>query len=237
MESPPHYTQASLFHWFGADSFAFWQDAAPSDGVASFAFGMDATLATGWLRATPSLRWAKKKSQLAGYIFSPADTGIQISHFQNQLTQQTTMKILFPFFALLLVVVASSFTRPAVTPKAPTAAVDFFLKLEGIQGETKDKAHKGWIDLNSYSLDRAGQTIQVSCNNTPRSSAKIALFCAQGTHIKKAVLHVRKSGGDYMKIELENVLITSYQTSSSSSSSGVPTDTFSLNFTKISFPN
>lgn len=145
------------------------------------------------------------------------------------------MKILFPFFALLLVVVASSFTRPVVTPKAPAAAVDYFLKIEGVDGESADKDHKGWMELNSYSLDRAAQTVQIVRNTSSRSSTKLALFCAQGTHIKKAVLHVRKSGGDYMKIELENVLITSYQTSSSSS--GVPTDSFSLNFTKISFQN
>ncbi|MBP6827913.1 MAG: type VI secretion system tube protein Hcp [Saprospiraceae bacterium] len=143
------------------------------------------------------------------------------------------MKILFPFFALLLVVVASSFTRPAVTPEAPAAAVDYFLKIEGVDGESADDTHKGWIEINSYSLDRAAQKVQIARNKTSRSSAKLALFCAKGTHIKKAVLHVRKSGGDYMKIELENVLITSYQTSSSSS--GIPTESFSLNFTKVTF--
>ena len=143
------------------------------------------------------------------------------------------MKNLFPFFALLLVIVASSFTRPAVTPKAPAAAVDYFLKIEGIDGESADKAHKGWMELNSYSLDRAAKTVQIVRNTTSRSSAKLALFCAQGTHIKKAVLHVRKSGGDYMKIELENVLITSYQTSGSSSDA--PTESLSMNFTKISY--
>ena len=143
------------------------------------------------------------------------------------------MKILFPFFALLLVVVASSFTRPAVTPEAPAAAVDYFLKIEGVDGESTDDKHKQWIDIDSYSLNRAAQTVQIVRRTTSRSSAKLALFCAQGQHIKKAVLHVRKSGGDYMKIELENVLITSYQTSASSS--GIPTESFSLNFTKVTF--
>ncbi len=145
------------------------------------------------------------------------------------------MKILFPFFALLLVIVASSFTIPAVTPEAPEAAFDAFLKIEGVDGESTDDKHKQWIDLESYSMNRATQTVQIVRKTTSRSSAKIALFCAQGQHIKKAVLHVRKSGGDYMKIELENVLITSYQTSSSSS--GVPTESFSLNYTKIIFQN
>ena len=143
------------------------------------------------------------------------------------------MKILFPFFAFLLVIVASSFTSSTVTPKAPEAAVDYFLKLDGIDGESTDDTHKGWIEINSYSLDRAAQTVQIARNKTSRSSAKLALFCTKGTHIKKAVLHVRKSGGDYMKIELENVLITSYQTSASSS--GRPMESLSLNFTKITY--
>jgi len=47
---------------------------------------------------------------------------------------------------------------------------------------------------------------------------------------------VRKSGDDnYMQIELENVLITSYQTSASSSSSGRPMESLSLNYTKAVF--
>jgi len=143
------------------------------------------------------------------------------------------MKILFPFFALLLVIVASSFTRPTVTPEASVAAVDYFLRLEGIDGESTDDKHKNWIDIESHSLNRATQTVQIVRKTTSRSSAKLALFCAQGKHIKKAVLHVRKSGGDYMEIKLENVLISSYQTSSSSS--GIPMDSFSLNFTKITY--
>ncbi len=143
------------------------------------------------------------------------------------------MKILFPFFAFLLVIVASSFTLPAVAPEAPEAAVDYFLKLEGIDGESTDDKHKQWIDIDSYSLNRATQTIQIVRKTTRKSSAKLALFCAQGQHIKKAVLHVRKSGGDYMEIKLENVLISSYQTSASSS--GIPTESFSLNYTKITF--
>jgi len=31
------------------------------------------------------------------------------------------------------------------------ASVDYFLKIEGVEGESADKAHKGWIDLESWS--------------------------------------------------------------------------------------
>lgn len=146
------------------------------------------------------------------------------------------MKILFPFFAFLLVIVASSFTLPAVSPEAPEAAVDYFLKLDGIDGESTDDKHKNEIEILSYSLNRTAQTVQIVRKTTRKSSAKIATACAQGQHIKKAVLFVRKSGGGtetYSKIELENVLISSYQTSASSS--GIPTESFSLNYTKVTF--
>ena len=31
-------------------------------------------------------------------------------------------------------------------------ASDMFLKLDGVDGELKDKDHKGWIDIFSFSL-------------------------------------------------------------------------------------
>ncbi|MBK8427520.1 MAG: type VI secretion system tube protein Hcp [Lewinellaceae bacterium] len=85
--------------------------------------------------------------------------------------------------------------RPAATPEAPAAAVDYFLKIEGIDGESTDDKHKQWIDIDSYSLNRAAQTVQIVRRTTSRSSAKIALFCARGSTSKKQCCMSEKVAG------------------------------------------
>jgi len=70
-----------------------------------------------------------------------------------------------------------------------------------------------------------------------KSSPALMLFCADGTHIKKAVLTCRKAGKDqqeYLKIEMEDVVVSSFQTGGSQGSV-LPTDQVSLNFSKIHY--
>lgn len=45
-------------------------------------------------------------------------------------------------FAVLLVL--------ALSPAVHGAVADYFLKIDGIEGESKDKGHGGWIELNSF---------------------------------------------------------------------------------------
>jgi type VI secretion system secreted protein Hcp len=149
------------------------------------------------------------------------------------------MKNLIPCFAILLVFVASAFTTPPSVPVQNTvlpAAVDFYLQIDGVDGESMAEGHRGWIEIQSVSLSEADKTLAIVRKKTSKSSALLQLACAKGTHFKKAVLHIRKSGGDggtYMKYELKDVLISSYQTSASSS--GAPMESMSINFTKIEY--
>lgn len=144
------------------------------------------------------------------------------------------MKNLAPLFALLLVCISSAFTTAHPTA-TDVAHVDYFLKLDGVDGESADRDHKQWIDLESMQMNKSDKTISIQRAQTSISSPKLMQASVSGKHIKKAVLHVRKSGDDnYMQIELENVLITSYQTSASSSS-GRPMESLSLNYTKAVF--
>jgi type VI secretion system secreted protein Hcp len=135
------------------------------------------------------------------------------------------------------------------------AAVDYFLKLDAIDGESKDAAFTKNIDVMSWSW---GQTnggsmasgtggggvgkVQmqdlhvVAAMNT--SSAKLIQACAGGTHIPTAVLTCREAGETpqvFMKITLTDVLVSSYQTGGSGHSEVRPTDQFSLNFAKIKY--
>ena len=68
-----------------------------------------------------------------------------------------------------------------------------------------------------------------------KSSPKLALACANGTHFKQVTITLRKAGGtkqQYLRYTLTNTLISSFQTGGSGHNV-TPTESLSLNFTKI----
>ena len=134
------------------------------------------------------------------------------------------------------------------------AAVDYFLKLEGIEGESQDHKHKGAIDIESWSWGASqsgahsggggGGAGKVSMQDfhfvmkINKASPKLMLACASGEHFKKATLVCRKAGKEqqeFMKVTLSDLLVSSYQTGGSGHSDIVPTDQISLNYAKIEF--
>lgn len=134
------------------------------------------------------------------------------------------------------------------------AAVDYFLKIDGIDGESTDSKHKGEIDLESWSWGEsqtgshsagggggAGKVHMQDFHFVMRmnkASPKLMLACATGEHIKKAVLTMRKAGKDqqeYAKITMSDLLISSYQTGGSSKGDIIPLEQISLNYSKIEF--
>jgi type VI secretion system secreted protein Hcp len=131
------------------------------------------------------------------------------------------------------------------------AIVDYFLKIDGIEGESGDKTHKNEIQLESWSFGEtnagtahvgmgmgAGKVQMGDFHFVMRSnkaSPKLFLACADGEHIKKAVLTCRKAGKDqqeYLKWTFSDLLVSSYQTGGSASSDVVPLDQISINFTE-----
>jgi len=133
-------------------------------------------------------------------------------------------------------------------------AVDYFLKIEGIEGESQDSKHKGEIDLQSWSWG-ASQTGSFSAGsgggagkvsvqdfnfamNVNKASPKLLQACATGEHIKSAVLTCRKAGKEqqeFLKIKFSDVLISSFQTGGSEGSEALPMESISLNFAKIEY--
>jgi type VI secretion system secreted protein Hcp len=130
------------------------------------------------------------------------------------------------------------------------AAVDYFLKIDGIQGESKADKHKDEIDIQSFSwgatqsgtfaVGGGGGAGKVSMQDfhftMPDNKASPALFlaCAQGDHIKNAILTCRKAGRDqqeFLKVTMNDVLVSSFQIGGAEGV--VPTDQISLNFAKI----
>jgi type VI secretion system secreted protein Hcp len=70
-----------------------------------------------------------------------------------------------------------------------------------------------------------------------KASPQLAKFCASGQHIKQGVLTVRKAGKgqqEFLKITLDQVLVSSYQAGGSGHSE-TPTESLSFNFSKIEF--
>jgi type VI secretion system secreted protein Hcp len=131
---------------------------------------------------------------------------------------------------------------------------DFLLMIDGIKGESVQDKHKDEIEVESFSWGAtqqgahgggggggAGKVSFQDLHFTSRvgkHSPLLVKACAQGQHIKKALLTVRKSGGsqeEYYKVTMEDLLVSSYQSGGSEGSNALPVDQFALNFAKIEF--
>lgn len=130
-------------------------------------------------------------------------------------------------------------------------AVDYFLKIDGIEGESGDSKHKNEIQLLSWSWGESNQgshntgtgggagkvnmqdiSFSMGIN---KASPKLMLACANGEHIKKAVLTCRKQGKEqqeYLQYTFEDLLVSSFQTGGHEGEV-IPVEQVSLNFTKI----
>jgi type VI secretion system secreted protein Hcp len=140
----------------------------------------------------------------------------------------------------------------AVKPVTPVfaASADYFLKIDGIDGESAAEGHRGEIEIMSWSWGATnsgpmsqgggGGTGKVSFQDfhfmkrIDKASPKLLERAATGQHIKKAVLTARKSGSssDYYVITFEDVLISSFK-QEGGSSGDVPTESVSFNYQKI----
>ena len=128
------------------------------------------------------------------------------------------------------------------------AGVDYFLKIDGIHGESRDERHKDEIEIESFSWGETqsgtfaggggGGAGKVSAQDfhftMPVNKASPALFlaCAQGDHIKNAILTCRKAAREeFLKVTMNDLLVSSFQIGGAGGV--VPADQISLNFAKI----
>lgn len=132
-------------------------------------------------------------------------------------------------------------------------AFDAFLKIDGIPGESTDDKHKDWIEIASYNWgvsqpasatasssggatsERANfQDLHVT-KTLDKATPKLALACADGTHIKEVTLELcRAAGGQklkYMEYKLSNCIVSSL--SGSGSGGGEPTENLAFNYGKL----
>ena len=130
-------------------------------------------------------------------------------------------------------------------------AVDMFMKLDGIEGESKDKAHAGEIDVLAWSwglastgtsdLGGGGGQGKVSVQDLSfthkhdKASPNLMLYCCDGKPVPEALLTVRKPGGEkleFLKITMTDVIITSVSVGGSNGENEM-TENVSLNFAKV----
>jgi len=151
-------------------------------------------------------------------------------------------------FEILLVAILG-FTIIAGTSTQAFAAVDYFLKIEGVEGESTDKTHGKEIDVLSWSwgasqsgsmaMGGGGGAGKVSMQDfsftksVDKSSPKLFEALATGKHLKEVKLTLRGSSQvEYLTITLSDVMVSSYSTGGSSGDDR-PTESVSLNFAKI----
>jgi type VI secretion system secreted protein Hcp len=158
-----------------------------------------------------------------------------------------------PMFSRTLALVAPV---TALTLTHAGGAQDFFLKIDGIKGETTDTQHKDHIQIESFSWGVSNSSTVTGgggsagkatfkeftvTKKTDRSSPPLMLSCAAGTHIPSATFVVRRTATPgappaegYYVITLNDVLISSFSTAGSGTDDK-PTESISLNFAKIEF--
>jgi type VI secretion system secreted protein Hcp len=127
---------------------------------------------------------------------------------------------------------------------------DYFLRIDGIPGESPDAKHKGEITVQSFSWGEeqgaslvgggggASKTKAGPLNVTARTSKASPLLliaCATGQHIKSATLSVRKAGGkgslDFLTYALSDVTVIAYEVGGDTADG--PADQFKLAFAQI----
>jgi type VI secretion system secreted protein Hcp len=130
-------------------------------------------------------------------------------------------------------------------------AVDMFLKIATVDGESRDSKHSKEIDVLAWSwgMSNSGsahvgggagagkvnvQDISVT-KYVDSASPKLMKACADGSHFDEATLTVRKAGGtpvEYIKIKMSEVFVTSLSTGGSGGEDRL-TENLSLNFAKV----
>ena len=130
-------------------------------------------------------------------------------------------------------------------------AMDQFIKIGALKGESKDKAHKDEIDVLSWSwgLSNSGSAHQGGgagagkCNvqdlsftkYIDKASPDLLLATCNGKHFDKAVLTVRKTGEnplEYLLVTLENLMVTNVSTGGAGGEDRL-TENVTLNFAKV----
>ena len=132
-------------------------------------------------------------------------------------------------------------------------AVDMFLKIDGIEGESKDGTHTNEIDILAWSwgmsqsatthMGGGGGAGKVNVQDltftkyVDKSSPELMKACMTGRHITEATLVIRKAGDkplEYMTIKINDIIVSSVSTGGSGGEDRL-TENLSLNFSQVDY--
>jgi type VI secretion system secreted protein Hcp len=135
-------------------------------------------------------------------------------------------------------------------------ASDFYLKIDGVKGETTAKEMKEFMEILSFSFGASNPStvgshgggsaagkVSISSFNvmkrTDAASPTLFQMCCSGDHAKTAEMHIKKSSGKdgeqatFIKYLFEQVYIDSVQWSGASGGDPYPTEALSFSFGKV----
>lgn len=128
------------------------------------------------------------------------------------------------------------------------AAVDMFMKIDGVDGESQKVGHVNEIDVLSWSWGMSQSATVAGAGGgkasvhdftitklTDKSTPNLMLDLLSGKHITDATFVIRKSGEkplEYLQIKMTDVIISSINMGGSSGDDR-PTETVTLNFAKF----
>jgi type VI secretion system secreted protein Hcp len=148
---------------------------------------------------------------------------------------------------------APGFAEAAARAAIPAGPLgDYFLKIDGIPGDSLDARHANWIEPFTFSwavsttasalatpsgspaaLSKPADFVYVARSSI--ASPKLFVACARGTRINNVLLEVRKPGGEqqvYLKVTLQDVRVASYS-EAPSESDGTPLDVVHLRYARL----
>jgi type VI secretion system secreted protein Hcp len=130
-------------------------------------------------------------------------------------------------------------------------AVDYFLKLDGIQGESVDDKHKDWIQISSFSFGASAVTSVSGTGGSGAGKVDVGDFNVMtfldkattpllksifaGKHIKTGNFEAVKLGAGgkpFVKIDFQELYVTSIQASATDE---IPHVSVSFSYNQIAF--
>jgi type VI secretion system secreted protein Hcp len=133
-------------------------------------------------------------------------------------------------------------------------AVDMFLKIDGVPGESTEDKHKEWIEILSYSsgvsqpgagaMSSGGARSAERCDHSDfsvvktldKASPKLALYLCNGTHIEEIIIELCHATGDkqkYMEYKMTDVIVSSVSVSGSAGEGPLPLEEVTFAYGKI----
>lgn len=131
-------------------------------------------------------------------------------------------------------------------------AVEMFLDIDTVQGESQVKGFESKIDIFSFSLGASNPTsvstgmgsgagkVDISSMSiqkvVDKATTKLFLACCQGKHFTKGTLTVREAGGDspvdYLVVDFTQVFVDSISWGGAAGG-GKPSESLSFSFASI----